>query len=580
MSSDETTRPSLDRAIGALRLMLISAQDDDAARNQVLPALCRCTVLVPTWPNAPHTMRVLTSPTGEVAMPLFTGRDALEHAAQKFNWHGGATSFRTMGAREALFGAHEATVKLVVLDAGAEHALELPRHEVLTFLQRTSAVASDETQPIEPAPKPTLSRSPMEQRIERAMAEAAAAESAKKHAPEKPAPVAPPAAAAPSAAAAPPAVATPRKKRGLAEIDDPFANAAIPRPPSKPAPAGGTARRVPSGALTPLARHMPSRPFQSEVPPRPDSRPSAPARARSSPRPPVQGRAETLPMEQLANVEPASTKARAEQPQAPAAAPTLKEQQVAPRVAHGAPIHEAPLVRSADDYEFGGGASDAPDPTAAKSFAPPAAPARPLVANKTEPEHTRASDFSHLAHTGQAPKPATLSEAALSAERVSTELPSRPRAEPAPAAAPLPAAPAAVHTPAVAAEAAHVHAPARQAAREPAPKPARETSLTAEAIVAPFATVDDVVLSALADELRKYPEVEWACEVADGGVLPIIALRIDPSYMARAEEIQAHASQAAADRKSELRVILLKDLGATKQARAVGRMFFPWKKKR
>src|SRR5688572_19718803 len=94
----------LDRGIAALRWLLVSAQENDSARAQVLPALSRCTVLVPTMTGAPDKLRLLTQPSGGSAMVVFTGHDALEHAAKKLGWAHGtqSVSFRAMSARDAL----------------------------------------------------------------------------------------------------------------------------------------------------------------------------------------------------------------------------------------------------------------------------------------------------------------------------------------------------------------------------------------------------------------------------------------------------------------------------------------------
>jgi hypothetical protein len=152
--------------------------------------------------------------------------------------------------------------------------------------------------------------------------------------------------------------------------------------------------------------------------------------------------------------------------------------------------------------------------------------------------------------------------------------------------------------PTVKAEPAHDPEPARdpepelepEPERAPEPEPPtqraapvdsqRELKPTVDALQEPFEAIDDAVLGAIAEDLRKYPEVEWACELADDSQIPVVGVRIEPSYLARASEIEAHIQNAARDRGVRLSVLLLTDNAVTKQARTLGRMFFPWKKKR
>lgn len=551
MASGDTPRAGPDRAIGALRLMLISAQDDGAARRHVLPALSRCKVFVPTWPNAPATVRVLMGPTGDVSMPLFTGRDALEHAAKRFNWHDGGSSFRNLDARQALRGALTQAVQFVVFDAGAEHALEVPRDEVERFLEENpedepSAEPKTGQHGTRDLVRATAERSSprgtMEERIERALAAEREAEQINVRQAEPAAVKAPVATRADTrpigAARVKAPVAAPPTKRGLAEIDDPFASLPGRSAPVKArADSGGVARRVPSGTATPLARHMPSAPFQSQLPPRP---PSLPEVAAASPRSPM----------------PASPMPRAHAPTEPMLPPAARPP-VAEQVAEIAPLIEAAFVRADDHYDFGGATADtAPQP--AEAFARPKTRApEPLL---PEPPARVAAN---IAPAAAAPEPAATPEPPRAAQPV--------------AAAPAPAAraPHATH-----AEPAPIATPATPASTEAAADPARDRKITAGDLTEPFETIDDVTLSAIADDLRKYPEVEWACELSDGSGLPVIGVRIEPSYLARASEIEAHVRKAAREHGTRLSVLLLTESATTKQARAVGRMFFPWKKKR
>ena len=247
-----------------------------------------------------------------------------------------------------------------------------------------------------------------------------------------------------------------------------------------------------------------------------------------------------------------------------AARPPAARPPVAEQVAEIAPLIEAAFVRADDNYDFGGATADTA-PQAAEAFARPKARApEPLL---PEPPARVAANIA----------PAVAAPAPVAA-------PEPPRAAQPMAAAPAPAAPPAHATPAAPAPIAAPAAPAAPATpastEAAAAEPARDRKTTADELTEPFETIDDVTLSAIADDLRKYPEVEWACELSDGSELPVIGVRIEPSYLARAPEIEAHVRNAAREHGTRLLVLLLTENATTKQARAVGRMFFPWKKKR
>jgi hypothetical protein len=71
--------------------------------------------------------------------------------------------------------------------------------------------------------------------------------------------------------------------------------------------------------------------------------------------------------------------------------------------------------------------------------------------------------------------------------------------------------------------------------------------------------------------------VEWACEVSDGGALPVIGVRVDPSFLARVTEVSEAVVKAAAD---GVTVLLLTEPATMRKARSQGNVFFPWRKKR
>jgi hypothetical protein len=92
--------------------------------------------------------------------------------------------------------------------------------------------------------------------------------------------------------------------------------------------------------------------------------------------------------------------------------------------------------------------------------------------------------------------------------------------------------------------------------------------------------LSEAALGAIAEALRSYPEIEWACEVSDGTEVPVIGLRVSPQFMTRAGEIEAAALCAGTARGAELRVLMLTEAAVMREARTHGRAFYPWKKRR
>jgi hypothetical protein len=89
----------------------------------------------------------------------------------------------------------------------------------------------------------------------------------------------------------------------------------------------------------------------------------------------------------------------------------------------------------------------------------------------------------------------------------------------------------------------------------------------------------DAVLDAVADALRQYPEVEWACAVSDGGELPVVGLRVAASFRTREDEIRSAVTSAAQRHGREVNSTLLNDPQDVKDARKFGFAFFPWRKR-
>jgi hypothetical protein len=93
------------------------------------------------------------------------------------------------------------------------------------------------------------------------------------------------------------------------------------------------------------------------------------------------------------------------------------------------------------------------------------------------------------------------------------------------------------------------------------------------------APLEDALLSAISDGLRKYPEVEWACEVSDGSAVAVIGVRVAPDFMTNVPEIKNAIARAGEAHRTRLSVLILSDPQQMKEARSQGSVFFPWRKK-
>lgn len=91
--------------------------------------------------------------------------------------------------------------------------------------------------------------------------------------------------------------------------------------------------------------------------------------------------------------------------------------------------------------------------------------------------------------------------------------------------------------------------------------------------------LEEALLAQISETLRKYPEVEWACEVADGSSTPVIGMRVEPTFLMRLDEIKTAVESAGESRGTPLSVLLLIDPQQMREARAQGAAFFPWRKR-
>jgi hypothetical protein len=92
------------------------------------------------------------------------------------------------------------------------------------------------------------------------------------------------------------------------------------------------------------------------------------------------------------------------------------------------------------------------------------------------------------------------------------------------------------------------------------------------------ALLGDEALAAIAEVLRNFPEIEWACDLSNARGEPTIGVRVDPSFLTRVEQITEQSIAAVAP--NELVVSVLTEPAKMRKARSEGTMFFPFKGKR
>ncbi|MGF1464655.1 MAG: hypothetical protein ACFCGT_00850, partial [Sandaracinaceae bacterium] len=97
--------------------------------------------------------------------------------------------------------------------------------------------------------------------------------------------------------------------------------------------------------------------------------------------------------------------------------------------------------------------------------------------------------------------------------------------------------------------------------------------------VLPHAPSDEAV-EKLADALRGYPEVEWACllqaQRENGPPQMAVGLRVDTAFRQRLDSVLADLTTAAPE---TLEVLLLDDAEVRRAARSLGEPFYPWRRR-
>ena len=113
-------------------------------------------------------------------------------------------------------------------------------------------------------------------------------------------------------------------------------------------------------------------------------------------------------------------------------------------------------------------------------------------------------------------------------------------------------------------------APEDDAAERESGEQERDLTLPAE--------LPDALLQAISGGLRAFPEVEWACVLTDGTDLPVIGVRVDPSFLNRVAQITDGILGIGDKEGQELQVLLLNTPDLMKSSRKAGKAFYPWKR--
>lgn len=129
---------------------------------------------------------------------------------------------------------------------------------------------------------------------------------------------------------------------------------------------------------------------------------------------------------------------------------------------------------------------------------------------------------------------------------------------------------------------ANVQAPPPAPAAPPPAAPRNDEPTLAERtgnIPNPLAVqLPDMILQGISVGLRGFPEVEWACVMSDGSDIPLIGVRVDPSFLNRVADITDAIMDVGDKQELALQVLLLNNQELVKNARKNGRAFYPWRR--
>jgi hypothetical protein len=108
--------------------------------------------------------------------------------------------------------------------------------------------------------------------------------------------------------------------------------------------------------------------------------------------------------------------------------------------------------------------------------------------------------------------------------------------------------------------------------------PTRDDLRPIKLLEPPTIILSDALRLGISASLRAFPEVEWACVVSDDSPIPVIGVRVDPSFLNRVAEITDAILGAAEKQGMELQVLLLNNADLVKSAHKHGHAFYPWRK--
>lgn len=198
---------------------------------------------------------------------------------------------------------------------------------------------------------------------------------------------------------------------------------------------------------------------------------------------------------------------------------------------------------------------------------PASQPLMPAVRPGSEPRlpAARPASAATIAR-GDATTPSAAREVAARARTAASLAEARPPSINPP---PMPAAARAAQSDATAATQPEPASPDASGAGREGGEPARELQP---------GELPDTFLQAVSASLRSFPEVEWACVMADGGELPVIGVRVDPSFLNRVVQITDAIMRVADSDATPVQVLLLSTADLVKTARKQGKAFYPWKR--
>jgi hypothetical protein len=124
--------------------------------------------------------------------------------------------------------------------------------------------------------------------------------------------------------------------------------------------------------------------------------------------------------------------------------------------------------------------------------------------------------------------------------------------------------------------------PTRAAMRESAQSsnqsPTRDDLRKYKVLAPPKINLTDGLRDAIASALRGFPEVEWACVASDDSEMPLIGVRVDPSFLNRVADITDAILDHCEKQGLDLQVLLLNNSELVKSAHKFGQAIYPWRK--